>query len=108
MFCFGTISTDSPLQDHVIAADQAASAKSKMVQLHLDVGQKDALMAVCKVCNMHYSRGVASDEAAHRKFHDTFVNGVDWTAADDLPGSGNLSEPCDCLDRRLLDNAECR
>ena len=64
-----------------------------MVQLHLDIGQKDALMAVCKVCNMHYSRGVASDEAAHRKFHETFVHGVDWTAAADLFGNGKLGLP---------------
>ncbi len=64
-----------------------------MVQLHLDIGQKDALLAVCKVCNMHYSRGVASDEAAHRKFHETFVRGVDWTAAADLSGNGKLSLP---------------
>ena len=63
-----------------------------MVQLHLDVGQKDALMAVCKVCDMHYSRGVASDESAHRKFHDTFVHGVDWAIAPDVSGSGALSE----------------
>lgn len=62
-----------------------------MVQLHLDAGQKDALMTVCKVCNMHYSRGVASDESAHRKFHDTFVNGVEWNAAADVSGIGKLS-----------------
>jgi len=87
---------DETLQDNCIPAEQMAPAKAKMVQLYLDVGQKDALMAVCKVCNMHYSRGVASDEAAHRKFHDTFVNGVDWTAAADIPGSGKLSELLDC------------
>jgi hypothetical protein len=62
-----------------------------MVQLHLDAGQKDALMTVCKVCNMHYSRGVDSDESAHRKFHDTFVNGVEWNAAIDVSGIGKLS-----------------
>ena len=65
-----------------------------MVQLHLDIGQKDALMAVCKVCNMHYSRGVAGDESAHRKFHDTFVNGVDWPAAADISGTAKLSKRC--------------
>jgi hypothetical protein len=75
-----------------------------MVQLHLDVGQRDALMAVCKVCDMHYSRGVASDESAHRKFHETFVHGVDWTIAADVSGSGALSEYDQhrrCVCRRL-------
>ncbi len=70
-----------------------------MVQLHLDVGQKDALMAVCKVCSMHYSRGVAGDESAHRKFHDTFVNGVDWSATADISGTGRLSKYCVKLPR---------
>jgi hypothetical protein len=40
---------------------------------------------------MLYSRGVASDESAHRKFHDTFVNGVEWNAAVDVSGIGKLS-----------------
>ena len=68
------------------------SKKTNMVQLHLDAGQTDAFMTVCKVCNMHYSRGVASDESAHRKFHDTFVYGVEWSAAADVSGSEKLSK----------------
>jgi hypothetical protein len=78
-------------QDGASHHGQEAQSKCK-VQLHLDIGQKDAVMAVCKVCGMHYSKGVCSDEAAHRKFHDTFVKGVEWTAASDLMGSGKLSE----------------
>ncbi|KAI8593760.1 ESCO1/2 acetyl-transferase-domain-containing protein [Geranomyces variabilis] len=47
-------------------------------QLHLDLGQKDAVVTRCPECGMEYSKAKLEDDALHAKYHRSVVQGVEW------------------------------
>ncbi|CAD7697768.1 unnamed protein product [Ostreobium quekettii] len=48
----------------------------RLVQLHLDFGQKDFDSKQCRVCGMRYAIGIKEDEDVHRRFHTEKLEGV--------------------------------
>lgn len=47
--------------------------RRKLVQMHIDVGQRDIAHTTCPICQMVYSRGEPSDMRAHRVHHAAHV-----------------------------------
>ncbi len=56
---------------------RAAASKRSMVQMYLDVGQKDFAPVRCATCGMHYQKGSHEDEKAHELHHREFRSDVD-------------------------------
>lgn len=56
-------------------------AKKKLLQMHLDFGQKDFYSTKCPDCGMFFAQGEAEDSKLHRKFHDEVLNGVPFVGS---------------------------
>jgi hypothetical protein len=48
-------------------------------QLYLDFGQSKQTPQTCTVCRMSYYRGLAQDEALHKRYHQKCLVGIEWT-----------------------------
>lgn len=64
----------SPLSSQTPAA--TAKKRRKLVQLHLDCGQRALGARPCGQCGFLYTVGVSEDESEHRRHHDEWQNGV--------------------------------
>lgn len=68
--CGAVLDSPRPVQQRL---PEPKAKRRKLVQMHLDLGQRDISQRSCRECGMVYAPGAADDIAVHKEYHRSFV-----------------------------------